>query len=118
MGIQERFEAMRKAGKEVQKPMELLAALDEKSALAHLDARAAIFTDAGLPMKYKALVALGAAVALDSPMCIMNNVKTAREAGASNDEIMQAISIAKFSKSSTVVSNSAQALEWLLAQGK
>ncbi|HUX39534.1 MAG TPA: carboxymuconolactone decarboxylase family protein [Rectinemataceae bacterium] len=116
MGITERLEAMKKMGREVPRPLELLGALDEKSALAHLDSRAAVFTETGLPMKYKALVALGAAVALDAPVCILNNVKTAKEAGATRSEIMEAIAVAKFSKSSTVISNSAQALEWLFAQ--
>ncbi|HUX42542.1 MAG TPA: carboxymuconolactone decarboxylase family protein [Rectinemataceae bacterium] len=118
MNLKERFEAMKKAGMEIQRPMELLGALDEKAALAHLDGRAAVFAEGSLPMKYKTLVALGAAVALDSPMCIQNNVKSAKQAGATNAEIMEAIAVAKFSKSSTVVSNSAQALEWLLSQPK
>ncbi|HUX38896.1 MAG TPA: carboxymuconolactone decarboxylase family protein [Rectinemataceae bacterium] len=116
MNIKERFEAMKKAGMEIQRPMELLGALDEKSAHAHLDGRAAVFAEGALTMKYKALVAIGAAVALDSPMCIQNNVMAAKQAGASKAEIMEAIAVAKFSKSSTVVSNSAPALEWLLSQ--
>jgi len=116
MNLKERFEAMKKAGMEVLRPMELLGALDEKSALSHLDGRAAVFGEGSLPMKYKVLVALGAAVALDSPACIQNQVKSARQAGATKAEIMEAIAVAKFSKSSTVVSNAAGALEWLLAQ--
>ena len=115
MTLKERFDTMKKAGMDV-RPLELVGELDEKSALAHLDGRAATFGEGALSVKYKALVALGAAVALDAPACIMTNVKAAKQAGASKQEIMEAIAVAKFSKSSTVVANSVPALEWLVAQ--
>jgi len=116
MTIKERFEAMKKSGIEVQKPLELLGQLDEKSTHAHLDAKAAAFADGALPLKYKALAALSAAVALDSSPCIANNTKLAKKSGATKAEIMEAIAIAKFAKSATVLSSSAAALEWLAAQ--
>lgn len=116
MTIQERFEAMKKNGTEIQKPMELFGTLDEQSTHAHLDAKAQAFAPGALSVKMKALVALGAAVALDAPSCIMNNVKLAKKSGATQQEIMEAIAVAKFSKSATVLSNAAPALEWLLSQ--
>jgi AhpD family alkylhydroperoxidase len=116
MGIKERFEAMKKAGAEVQRPLELFGSLDEKSTIAHLDARAAAFAEGELPQKYKALAAMAAAVALDSPPCIANNMKAAVRAGATKAEVMETIAVAKFAKSATVLSSSAQALEWLAAQ--
>lgn len=116
MTIKERFEAMRKNGLEVQKPMELLGELDEQAAHAHMDARQAVYGPGAIPAKYKALVGVAAAVALDAPACIETNVKFARKSGATKAEIMEAIAIAKFSKSSTVVGNSTAALEWLSAQ--
>jgi AhpD family alkylhydroperoxidase len=116
MTIKERFEAMKKSGIEVQKPLELLGQLDEKSTHAHLDAKAAAFADGALPLKYKALAALSAAVALDSSPCIANNTKLAKKSGATKAEIMETIAIAKFAKSATVLSSSAAALEWLAAQ--
>lgn len=116
MTIQERFEAMRKAGLELPRPLELLGGLDGKAALAHLDARQAVYGPGVLESKQKALVGLSAAVALDAPACIETNLKTARKSGATKAEIMETIAIAKFSKQSTVVGNSAAALEWLAAQ--
>jgi len=116
MTIKERFEAMKKSGAEVQKPLEILGALDEEGAHAHLDARAAAFAPGALGVKHKALVAVAAAVALDSAPCIQNNVKLATMNGATKAEIMEAIAVAKFAKSATVVSASAPALEWLAAQ--
>ena len=116
MTINERFEAMKKSGADVQKPLELLGTLDEKSAHAHLDAKAAAFAEGALPLKYKALAALAAAVALDSSPCIANNTKLAKKSGATKAEIMEAIAVAKFAKSATVLSASALALEWLAGQ--
>lgn len=116
MGIKERFEAMKKSGAEVQRPLELIGELDEKSALAHLDSKASAFAEGSVPQKYKALAAMAAAVALDSPACIANNMKGAVKAGATKAEVMEIIAVAKFAKSATVLSNSAQALEWLSTQ--
>ena len=116
MAIKERFEAMKKSGAEVQRPLELFGELDEKSTMAHLDAKATAFAEGALPLKYKALVAVAAAVALDSPPCILNNAKMAKKNGATKAEIMEAIAVAKFAKSATVLSSSVQALEWLAAQ--
>jgi alkylhydroperoxidase/carboxymuconolactone decarboxylase family protein YurZ len=116
MTIKDRFEAMKKSGAEVQRPLELFGELDEKNTMAHLDAKAAAFADGALPIKYKALAAIAAAVALDSSPCTMNNMKLAKKNGATRGEIMETIAVAKFAKSATVLSSSAQALEWLAAQ--
>jgi AhpD family alkylhydroperoxidase len=118
MTIKERFEAMKKSGAEIQRPLELFGELDEKSTNAHLDSKNAAFAEGALPLKYKALAAMAAAVALDSPSCIANNMKMAKKAGASRAEIMETIAVAKFAKSATVLSNSAMALEWLAAQAE
>jgi AhpD family alkylhydroperoxidase len=116
MTIKERFESMKKSGAEVQRPLELFGELDEKSTMAHLDAKAAAFAEGALPLKYKALAAMAAAVALDSSPCILNNAKTAKKNGATKAEIMETIAVAKFAKSATVLSSSVQALEWLATQ--
>jgi alkylhydroperoxidase/carboxymuconolactone decarboxylase family protein YurZ len=118
MTIKERFEAMKKSGADVPRPLELLGELDEKAAMAHLDAKAGAFAEGVVPPKYKALAAMCAAVALDSPSCIMNNMKLASKNGASRAEIMEVIAVAKFAKSATVLSSSAQALDWLATQAE
>ncbi|HUW68732.1 MAG TPA: carboxymuconolactone decarboxylase family protein [bacterium] len=118
MTIIERFEAMKKSGAEVQRPLELFGELDPKNTIAHLEAKTATFSDGAVPIKYKALAAISAAVALDSPSCIMNNVKLATMNGASKAEIMEVIAVARFAKAATVISSSAPALEWLAAREK
>lgn len=116
MTVQERFEAMSKAGAEIQRPLQLFAELDEKSTMTHLDSKTETFVAGVVPVKYKYLMALAAAVALDSPSCALNNTKQARKSGASKAEIMETIAVAKFSKSATTLSTAAQALEWLVSQ--
>ncbi|MGB9686482.1 MAG: carboxymuconolactone decarboxylase family protein [Rectinema subterraneum] len=118
MKIEERFEKMKAGGNEVQRPMELFGLMDEDSTHHHLDWKQKTFANGALPAKYKALLALAAAVALDSSTCTVNNTKLAKKLGATKAEIMEAIAVAKFAKSATVLSNSAPALEWLLTQEK
>jgi alkylhydroperoxidase/carboxymuconolactone decarboxylase family protein YurZ len=109
MTIKERFEAMKRSGADVPRPLELLGELDEKAAMAHLDAKAGAFAEGVVPPKYKALAAVSAAIAL---------MKLARKNGASRAEIMEVIAVAKFAKSATVLSSSAQAMEWLSTQAE
>ena len=109
-------ENMVKSGMEVPKPMELLAQLDEAQFVAHVGAKTAAYGGAALAPKYKSLVAVAVGIALDSPDCIMNNIKAAKAAGATKQEIMEAFAVAKFSKGATVHSASMNALDWLTKQ--
>lgn len=67
-----------------------------------------------IPGKYKALMLLSAAIALDSPAYIMNNTKLAKKSGATVEEIIEVFALAKFAKAATTLSISAPAFEWLL----
>lgn len=49
MSIREKFEAMKKSGVEVPRPLEVLGGLDEKLALAHMDSKAATIVSASAP---------------------------------------------------------------------
>lgn len=100
---------------EVPKPLENLASLDLGILIGHLEAKKNAYAGEHLDLKTKALIALAVGIALDSQACIMNNVKVAKKYGASTEEIMEAYSVAKFSKSSTSISGFAAAMEWLLA---
>lgn len=113
MDIETRFDAMRKNGIAVPRPLELLGGLDPDAAAAHLDAKAATFAPGSSGVKAKALMAVAAAVALDAAPCIRNNVELAARSGAGEDEIMEAIAVARFIKGSVVVSATAPAMEWL-----
>lgn len=110
-------ETMTQNGQEVPRPMEVLAQLDEAQFVAHVGAKGAAYGGNALPPKFKSLLAVAVGIALDSPDCILNNVKAAKGAGATKQEIMEAFAVAKFSKGATVHSSSLNALEWLAKQG-
>lgn len=109
------FDQIKKEMGEVPKPLENLASLDMNILIGHLEAKKNAYAGEHLDKKTKALIALAVGIALDSQGCIMNNVKSAKKNGASTAEIMEAYSVAKFSKSSSSISGFAAAMEWLLA---
>jgi len=109
------LEMIKKEMGEVPKPLENLASLDMNILMGHLEAKKNAYSGDHLDKKTKALIALAVGIALDSQGCIMNNVKAAKKNGASTEEIMEAYSVAKFSKSSSSISGFAAAMEWLLA---
>lgn len=100
---------------EVPKPLENLASLDLGILMGHLEAKKNAYAGEHLDKKTKALIALAVGIALDSQACMLNNVKAAKKNGASTEEIMEAYSVAKFSKSATSISGFNHAMEWLLA---
>lgn len=115
MEKEEVFEMIKKNMGEVPKPLENLASLDMNILIGHVEAKKNAYAGESLDRKTKALIALAVGIALDSQGCIMNNVKAAKKNGASVSEIMEAYSVAKFSKSSSSISGFAMAMEWLLA---
>lgn len=114
MDFKEMMENIKKENGEVPKPIELLAQLDESLVVNHITDKKFAYSKPAIPQKYKALIALSAAVALDSQSCILNNTKAAKKAGASIEEIMETFAIAKFSKAATTLSSSFPAFEWLV----
>lgn len=114
MDFKELMENIKKENGEVPKPIELLAQLDESLVINHMADKKFAYSKPAIPQKYKVLIALSAAIALDSQPCILNNTKAAKKAGASVEEIMEAFAVAKFSKAATTLSSSFPALEWLV----
>ncbi|MCL4515840.1 MAG: carboxymuconolactone decarboxylase family protein [Firmicutes bacterium] len=113
MEWKEMLENIKKENGEVPKPLQLLGELDETLAINHIADKKFAYSKATLSPKYKALIALAVAIAMDAQACILNNTKAAKKAGASTAEIMEAFAIAKFSKGASALSSSASALEWL-----
>ncbi|MBK5247725.1 MAG: carboxymuconolactone decarboxylase family protein [Peptostreptococcaceae bacterium] len=99
---------------EVPKPIENLASLDVNILMGHLEAKKNAYAGENLDKKTKSLIALAVGITLDSQACIMNNVKAAKNNGASTEEIMETYSVAKFSKSASAISGFAAAMDWLV----
>lgn len=109
------LEMIKKESGSVPKPLEYLSELDMNVLQGHLQAKKNAYAGDQLDMKTKSLIALAVGIALDSQGCIMNNIKAAKKNGASTAQIMEAYSVAKFSKSSSSISGFQNAMEWLLA---
>lgn len=69
-----------------------------------------------LPAKTKLLIGIGVAAALQSETCTLMWVKQARSAGATNDEIGEAIMTSRLMKAATVNDTAAAAFDWLSQQ--
>ena len=108
------IENIKKENGEVPRPIEVLGVLDESLVVNHMMDKKFVMSKDAIPEKYKALMLLSAAIALDSQACIMMNTKAAKKIGATVEEIMEVFAITKFAKAATALSSSAPAFEWLL----
>ena len=101
-------------------PIELLKAVSPAGARTYMDHRAAIMNDPqfqALPLKVKLLVGIGVAAALQSGTCTLMWTKQAKEQGASEAEIVEALLVSRLMKMATVNDTAADALAWLKNAG-
>lgn len=68
-----------------------------------------------LSLKQKLLIGIGVAASLQSSRCTLMWAKQARQQGAREEEIVEAILVARLMKAATVNDTAAEALEWLLS---
>jgi AhpD family alkylhydroperoxidase len=96
--------------------MDVLRAAAPEGARTYLQHKAAIMENPELqevPTKYKLLVGIGVAAALQSSTCTLMWTKLAKEAGATQAEIAEAVLVARLMKMATVNDTAADALAWL-----
>lgn len=97
-------------------PMEVMGAIYPVGVRTHMQHRDAIMNNpevAALDTKTKLLVGIGVAAALQSSMCTFMWTKQAREAGVTDEEIAEAIVVARYMKAATVNDAATEALHWL-----
>ena len=97
-------------------PMEIMRSAAPEGARTYLEHRAAIMDNPELqavPLKYKLLVGIGVAAALQSSTCTVQRSKQAMQAGATREEIVEAVLVARLMKAATVNDTAADALAWL-----
>lgn len=86
-------------------PMELLKEFAPEFAKNQMDAKALLFENEkyqAVPKKYKLLAGIAAAAVLNSDTCVRMWVKQAKEAGVTNQEITEAIMVARYMKQAVV----------------
>jgi len=97
-------------------PMDILRAAAPEGAKTYLDHKSAVMENPELqavPTKYKLLIGIGVAAALQSSTCTLMRSKLAKQAGATQAEIAEAILVSRLMKMATVNDTAAEALAWL-----
>lgn len=98
-------------------PMELLKEFAPEFAKNQMDEKALIFENEKyqkVPNKYKMLVGIGVAAVLGSDTCTQMWTKMAKQNNVSNEEIVEAMQVARYMKQATVndtIANSLRILE-------
>jgi len=77
-----------------------------------------VFADGALPAKTKQLIAVAVAHVTQCPYCIRGHTKEALKAGASDNEIMEAIWVAAEMRAGAAYAHSALALDVLKEEGQ
>ncbi|ADG81336.1 carboxymuconolactone decarboxylase family protein [Thermincola potens] len=98
------------------KPMRLLAKFAPEGVFEHARNMNFVMSREAIPPKYKILMNIAIAAALGAKRCIETYVRMAKHKGLSNEEIVEALLVARFVKSATVISDSVDALELLDSQ--
>ena len=102
-------------------PMDLLRAVSPEGAKTYMEHKTATMENPALqavPPKYKLLVGIGVAAALQSSTCTLMWTKLAKQAGATDQEIVEAILVSRLMKMATVNDTAAGAFAWLKESGK
>jgi len=102
-------------------PMDLLRAVSPEGAKTYMEHKTATMENPALqsvPQKYKLLVGIGVAAALQSSTCTLMWTKLAKQAGATDQEIVEAILVSRLMKMATVNDTAAEAFAWLKESGK
>ena len=75
------------------KAHEILVSLDSKVYKAFLEMEKATYSDGALPKKTKELIAIGISVVMDCQSCMQWHIEQASKAGASQQEILEAVEV-------------------------
>lgn len=70
-----------------------------------------VFTDGALPAKTKDLIAVAVAHVTQCPYCIRAHTRSARQKGATEEEIMEAIWVAAEMRAGAAIAHSALAID-------
>lgn len=100
-------------------PIDVLRSVSPEGATSFMDHRATVMNNPQLqamPAKDKLLVGVAVAAALQSSSCTLRWTMQAKDAGASDAEIAEAILVARLVKMATVNATATEALTWLEAQ--
>lgn len=100
----------------IPKPMELLKEFAPEFAQNQIDEKALIFENKkyqNIPAKYKLLIGIASAAIIGSDTCTQMWTQMAKEQSVSNEEIVEAVMIARYMKQATVNDTICNSLNFL-----
>jgi len=98
------------------KPMVLMSRVIPEWIPRQAQERKFIFDLPNIPPKYKHLIMIAVAAAVDSHMCTETFIKLAHRAGVTNEEIGEAILAARFALGSTIFATAVEGMEYLVGK--
>lgn len=99
------------------KPMVLMSKLVPEWIPRQAQERKFVFDLPNIPPKYKHLIMIAVAAAVNSHLCTETFIKIARRAGVSKEEIGEALLAARFALASTIFATAVEGMEYLAEQG-
>ncbi len=102
-------------------PMELLKHFAPEFAENQMQEKSLIFDNAkyqNVPKKYKMLIGIGVAAALGSDTCTQMWTNMAKQSGITNEEIVEAMQVARYMKQATVNDTIANSLNLIEGENK
>lgn len=99
-------------------PMVLMAKLVPEWIPRQAQERKFVFDLPRIPEKYKHLIMIAVAAAVNSHLCTETFIKIAQRAGVSKEEIGEALLAARFALASTIFATAVEGMEYLSEQEK
>jgi len=118
MTIEQLLKAMAQELGEESETMRLLSQLNEKAVFEHAANKNFAMAGEKIPPRYKLLMSIAISAALGVEKCIDTYTQVALRKGISDDEIVEAILLARFVKGTTTVSTSTSAFKMMIDHKK
>ena len=112
--IEELLSNMEKVSGGDPRPMRVLAAINPAFVFEQARGKKFVMEQPLIPQKYKHLISIAVAAAVESQMCTTVFMKGAAKAGVTKEEIAEAIIVARQARASTIFATAVEGFEDLL----
>jgi len=118
INIEQILKAMEANLGEEPKPMVLMSKLVPEWIPRQAQERKFCFDLPHIPDKYKHLIMIAAAAAVNSHLCTETFIKIAHRSGVTKEEIGEALLLARFALASTIFATAVEGMEYLVNEGE
>ena len=114
--IEQVLQMMEKASGGDPRPMRVLASINPEFVYEQARSRKFVMEQPHIPPKYKHLIMIAVAAAVESQMCTTVFMRGAKLAGVTKEEIAEAIMVARQARASTIFATAAEGFEAILEE--